>query len=85
MKYATFKDFVREAYYHGIDAVAEPKVKGQEAYEPYVWDEVQKCIDRKMFDEAEKIITDNYSHIVVSGVITYLATEADVKAAYGNG
>lgn len=82
MKYCTFKEFIRDAYYHGADAIAQPIHLDTEPYAPDIWAEVQRCLDKKLLDEAEQIIHATYKSIIVAGVITYLPTDEDVREAY---
>lgn len=87
MKHATFKDFVREAYYHGIDLVVEaPKVNENVGDAQNIMRVVQALIsasrfDRTKLDEAEKLLADNFTKLVIRGVVTYWPTEIQRRDA----
>lgn len=82
MKHATFKDFVREAYYHGIDLVVEaPKVNESKNDARYTMLQVQALLTDRKFDEAEKLLADNFTKLVIRGVVTYWPTEVQRRDA----
>ncbi len=83
MKHATFKDFVREAYYHGImEAAAVAKDGVDDETERNTWVKVEEHISKKEFAEAEALITQYYESITLVAVITFWPTEQQMNEAY---
>ena len=81
MKHATFKDFVREAYYHGLDLIVDVSKVNENAQD--VMPQVGDLLLAKRFDEVEELLTKNYNKIMLRGVVTYWPTEIERKAAVG--
>ena len=79
MKYATFADFVREAYYSGIDAIAET-----DTADDATWDCVMQLIDNEMFNDAAELMAKHYKSVTIYGVVTFFPTQEEVKKAYGD-
>ena len=80
MKVSSFKDLVRDEYYHGIfegnmDCSPRPGT-GRPAQ--HIVDDALEMIDKKLFDEAEKLLAKNFYSFTIVGVTTYLPTAQDV-------
>lgn len=89
MKYATFAEFVKDAYYHGVDLMTLEIDFKKEVYDngngiaPSIWrNTLHTQIMVKDFAAAEKWLDMACNWIRVPGVITYVPTDKDVKQCY---
>lgn len=85
MKYATFKDFIKDARYHGADlGTLELDFKLDDNHiAPNLWRHtLHTQINLGDYEAAEKWIHVACNWVRIPGVITYLPTEDDVKRAY---
>jgi hypothetical protein len=85
MKYATFKDFVRESYYHGVDYM-ELEINFKDTYtdtEATAWrHRLHNRISRKEFEDTDYALRVQCNSITIPGVCTYLPDEAAMNKAY---
>lgn len=79
MKHATFTDFVREAFYHGLDLVVITHKVNENAKD--VMPQIHELLSERKLDEAEALLTKNYSRLVLNGVCTYWPTELERRDA----
>lgn len=88
MKYATFKDFVQDAFYHGVDMMEldiDFKVdeSGHTLAEPNIWrTTLHRQINTKDFDAAEIWLHAACNSITIPGVCSWLPDKAAMDEAY---
>lgn len=80
MKHALFQDFVREAFYHGLDLIVQTSKINENAKD--VMPEVHELLSARKLDEALQLLLANYNKLTINGVVTYWPTEIERHDAW---